>query len=444
MAVSTLVYLVAGASLFLAVVLPAAVRRLPLSAPMVLVTIGMLVGLTPMPARWVDPMRHTVVVEHLTEVCVLISLMGVGLALDRPLNLRSWRSLKAWSASWRLLAIGMPLTIAGVMAAGMGLMGMAPATALLLGAALAPTDPVLASDVQVEGPTTGVQPQDLDEEHEVRFGLTAEAGMNDGLAFPFVFAAIIWAEHGHLGSWAWHWLWFSLVVKVLLGAAAGWLVGWVLGHLAFRQPRKEMRGVLTGEPLLAVACMALAYGAAEAVHGYGFLAVFVAAVTMRWLEPEHQYHETMHEVTERLERLLTLMLLLLLGLSLTNGLLDHLNWGGVAVGLLLVFVIRPLAGWVALGIRPRREQSGGKVLTRADRGVMSFFGVRGIGTVYYLAYATHHAPFMAEGALWSTAAFTICTSVLVHGALAGPVMDWLDRHNDEQPDEAVAEPQPSH
>ena len=75
---------------------------------MVLVTIGVLVGLSPMPHRWFSPADHRVIVEHLSEVCVLLSLMGVGLALDRPLQLRNWHSWKAWSASWRLLGIAMP------------------------------------------------------------------------------------------------------------------------------------------------------------------------------------------------------------------------------------------------------------------------------------------------------------------------------------------------
>lgn len=431
--VVSVVYLVAGASLFLAVILPTALRRVPISAPMVLVTLGALIGLSPMPERWVNPADHRVFVEHVSEGCVLLSLMGVGLALDRPLQLRSWDSLKRWSASWRLLAIGMPLTIAGVALTGHWLMGLPAAAALLLGAALAPTDPVLASDVQVEGPTTGVEATDLDEEHEVRFGLTAEAGMNDGLAFPFVFAAIAWAEHGHLGSWGWHWLAWDFLGRIVIGVAVGLVVGRVLGWLAFRPPRKVLRRVLTGEPLLAVAAVALAYGLAEAVHGYGFLSVFVTAVTMRWLEPDHEYHVSMHEVTERLERLLTLMLLLLLGVSLTNGLLTDLTWGGVAVGVLLVFVIRPAAGWVALWMRHEDEHCGSdRRLTRADRAVLSFFGVRGIGTVYYIAYATGHGDFPA-GPLWSTAAFTIMLSVLVHGALAGAALDWLDKR---QPDHA--------
>lgn len=422
-----LIYLVVGAALFLAVVLPTALRRVPISAPMVLVLVGLGIGLVPgVPVDWVDPVAHHGAVEHLTELCVLVALMGVGLALDRPLSLRNWRSLKAWSASWRLLLVAMPLTIVGVMAAGMGLMGLAPATALLLGASLAPTDPVLASDVQVEGPTIDVAPDDLDEEHEVRFGLTAEAGMNDGLAFPFVHGAIAWAAAGSLGVVAWHWVWYDMLYRLVVGVACGIVVGWVLGRLAFRPPRKAIRRVLTGEPVLAVSCLALAYGAAEGLHGYGFLSVFVAAVTMRWLEPDHEYHRSMHEVTERLEMMLTLVLLLLIGMSPTTGLVHHLSWGGVAVGLLLVFVIRPLAGWLSLSIGSAHMESAGVKLNRSDRAVMSFFGVRGIGTIYYLAYATGHGNFVMEP-LWATALFTIMLSVLVHGALSGKAMEWLER-----------------
>ena len=323
----------------------------------------------------------------------------------------------------------MPLTIAGVAVAGWGLMGLAPASALLLGAALSPTDPVLASDVQVDGPTIGVEADDLDEDHEVRFGLTAEAGLNDGLAFPFVYAAITWATVGHFGDWAWQWLWWDLLARIAIGVLSGVAVGWVLGRLAFRPPRRELRRLLTGEPLLALSCLALAYGLAEALHGYGFLAVFCSAVTMRWLEPEHEYNRSMHEVTERLETLLTLLLLLLIGLAPTSGGLERLSWSGVAVGLLLVFVIRPLAGFVSLSVHNRGARSAGGRLTRHDIVVMSFFGVRGVGTIYYLAYATGHAAFPGAGQLWTTAAFTIVLSVLLHGALSGLAMDWLERRN---------------
>jgi NhaP-type Na+/H+ or K+/H+ antiporter len=137
---------------------------------------------------------------------VIISLMGVGLALDRPLNIRSWGSWRRWGTTWRLLAIAMPLSIGVTAWLGWWIMGLAPASAILLGAALAPTDPVLASDVQVEGPTTDETDEDeIDERDEVRFALTSEAGLNDGLAFPFVHLAILVLGAGTVADWGVKW-----------------------------------------------------------------------------------------------------------------------------------------------------------------------------------------------------------------------------------------------
>ena len=192
-----LVYLLLGGSLLLAAVLPQLLHRWALSAPIVLVATGMAIGLLPPLADVaLDPVAARPVIEHVTEVTVLVALMGVGLALDRPLRWRSRDSWRAWSPAWRLLGIAMPLTIGGVALLAWGPLGVAAPAALLLGAVLSPTDPVLASDVQVEGPTLEGEAEEIDEDDEVRFALTSEAGLNDGLAFPFVYAAIFLATLG--------------------------------------------------------------------------------------------------------------------------------------------------------------------------------------------------------------------------------------------------------
>ena len=192
-----LVYLVAGGALLLAVVLPALLDRWAISAPMVLVAVGLLIGFTPLPDGMpLDPQENRATIEHVTELAVIVALMGVGLAIDRPLDLRKWSSWGRWSSTWRLLAVGMPLSIAGVALLGWAV-GLSAAAALLLGAVLAPTDPVLASDVQVAGPQTG--DHEVDESDELRFTLTSEAGLNDGLAFPFVYAAILLATGSSVG-----------------------------------------------------------------------------------------------------------------------------------------------------------------------------------------------------------------------------------------------------
>jgi NhaP-type Na+/H+ or K+/H+ antiporter len=170
-------YLVAGLALLLGAVLPRLLRRYAVSAPIGFVGAGVLLGLA-VDKSHLSPIVEPALTEHLAELTILVALMGVGLAIDRPIG---WRR---WKVTWRLLLVAMPACIAAVAGAGW-LLGLAPATALLLGAVLAPTDPVLASDVQVQGPSTGADAEP-EEDDEVRFALTSEAGLNDGLAFPFV------------------------------------------------------------------------------------------------------------------------------------------------------------------------------------------------------------------------------------------------------------------
>ena len=425
-----LVYLVAGISLLLAVVLPALLDRWAISAPMVLVAVGMLIGLTPLPDSMpLDPQDNRAAIEHVTELVVLIALMGVGLALDRPLQLRTPASWRRWGATWRLLLVAMPVTIAAIAILGW-VAGLAPAAAVVLGAALAPTDPVLASDVQVAGPQTG-EDHEVDESDELRFTLTSEAGLNDGLAFPFVYVAILLATEGAVSNWALEWLGFYLVAKILIGVVAGIVVGRTLAYLAFRSNSPSLRVAERGESLLALAALVTSYGVGEVLGGYGFLSVFVCAMTFRSAERSHDYHAAMHEVAERLERLLTLFVLLVLGIAVTRGLLEALDWRGVAIGLALILVVRPVAGILALTPWAKGPDDGG--MTRPQRWATAFFGVRGVGSLYYLAYAAGQAPELGQNWLWSTVSFTIIASVFVHGALSTPVMSRLDAQPQGQP-----------
>jgi NhaP-type Na+/H+ or K+/H+ antiporter len=417
-----LVYLVAGVSLLLAIVLPDLLHRWAVSAPMVLVGVGMALGLTPLPDDLpLDPQANRAAIEHVTELVVIVALMGVGLALDRPLELRRWSSWRRWSATWRLLAVAMPLTIAATALLGWAA-GLAAPAALLLGAVLAPTDPVLASDVQVAGPQTG--DHEVDETDEVRFTLTSEAGLNDGLTFPFVYAAILLATQGAVSNWGLAWLGWYLVLKVVLGVAVGLAVGRLLAFVAFRSSNRSLRVAERGESLLALAALVASYGAGEVVGGYGFLSVFVCAMTFRSAERTHDYHAAMHEVAERLERLLTLFVLLVLGIALTRGLLTALDWRGAAIGLALLLVIRPATALLALRAFQRSD-----AVSTSEQWAIAFFGVRGVGSIYYLAFASGEDPVLAQDWLWSTVAFTIVASVLLHGVLATPVMSRLDRAN---------------
>ncbi len=196
----------------------------------------------------------------------------------------------------------------------------------------------------------------------------------------------------------------------MVGVALGIAVGAVLARVAFWSRSPSLRLAERGEPLLALAALVTAYGVAEVAGGYGFLAVFACAMTFRSAERHHHYHRAMHEVVERLERLFTLIILLVLGVAITRGLLNALDLRGVAIGLALIFLVRPVAAYVSLAVRARPSDSPGG-LRRGERAAVAFFGVRGVGSLYYLAYALGQLELAEEAWLWSTVGFTVVASV---------------------------------
>ncbi|MFC8405684.1 cation:proton antiporter [Streptomyces griseoincarnatus] len=410
MTTADLLFALLGAVALAAAVLPRLLARKPLSLPLVFLALGAAVQLLPLPLPEIDPVADGVWVEHLAEICVVLSLMGAGLALNRPFGRATWQGV------WRQLGITMPLTIAAVAALAWGLLDWPAAAALLLAAVLAPTDPVLASEVRVGEPTDAEHDED-----EVRFTLTGEAGLNDGLAFPFVAAATALAAAGGqiTGGGVGHWLLVDVLYKCTAGVAAGLAVGALLGRLFFRARWRAMRLSEHSEGFVALGVTFLAYGVTELVHGYGFLAVFVTACRIRSAERTHGYHGVLHDFVEQIERLLTAGLLFLAGAFVAQGGLGPLSWQGAAVGMVLPFVVRPLAGWVA--------QFGAAAGPR-ERVVTAFFGIRGIGSLFYLAYALDSHDFgVPPEVLWAVVTFTVVASVVLHGVSATPVISRLDR-----------------
>lgn len=395
-----------GVVVLLTAWLPMILRELPLSLPIFCIGLGALIFAIPdLPGVMPHPLEQLPLVERSSELVVIISLMGAGLKIDRPFG---WRR---WTFTWRLLGIAMPLTILGLAWLGYSLLGLGAASAVLLAGALAPTDPVLASDVQVGPPRSG-------EEDEVRFTLTSEAGLNDGLAFPFVLLAVsLTQERISVTSLA-EWFASAVLWKIAAGIAMGYAVGRVLGWLTFHLPNRAKLS-RTGSGFVALGITCLAYGATEMVRGYGFLAVFVAALALRATKREDSYHEKLHDFAEELERLLMMVLLVLLGGTMTGGqLFRALSWEAVTFGLMALFVIRPLAGWIGLiGTKP----------PAGERLAISFFGIRGLGSIYYLAYALRHQEFDHADTLWSTAGFVILVSIVLHGITVTPVMRRLDQ-----------------
>ena len=399
-----------GAAIILAFWLPRFISgREPTASPLLILFGVISFFIVPELATSLDPRQQSRIWELASELAVIVALFGTGIRID---DLSTYRR---WQPTVRLLMIAMPLTIAATALMGYAFAGMTVAGALLLGAVLAPTDPVLAGDVQVGPPTEGG-------EHPIRFSLTTEAGLNDGLAFPFVHLGLL---IGAVGFSVQHvlvdWLLIDVIYRIAMGCAAGAATGWLLGRILFAIPRGTPLAD-TGSGVLALACVLVCYGATELLEGYGFIACFVAGITFRRVEAKHEFHGRLHSFNEAIELALTALLLVLIG-AVIPLLWEDLDIAHAAIAVLLLFVVRPLSGWISLM---------GTDLRRRERHVVAFYGVRGVGSIYYLAYATGHLEFINEGQLWATIALTILLSTLVHGLTASIIVDRVKEEGEEE------------
>jgi NhaP-type Na+/H+ or K+/H+ antiporter len=422
-------FLAAGLVLLSMALAGSVIRRLPLSSSTVYLAVGVVLGPLGLALLLVDPVAHAPVIEVVTEIAVLISLFTAGLKLRLPLRDR------AWLPPIRLASIGMVLTV--VMIAGIGVvgLGMSLGAAVLLGAILAPTDPVLASDVQVS---------DAFDRDRVRFTLTGEAGLNDGTAFPFVMLGLGLLGLHDLGPMGLRWVSIDLVWAVAVGLGLGTLLGTIVGRAVVHLRSRSAVAVGMDE-LLLLGLIAVSYGAALVIGAYGFLAVFAAGLAVRRLErqvsgdeppdelrrpaaepdeatelpaevaPAHVAHSLM-TFNESIERVAEVGLVILVAAALSRVGLDPAALWLVP---LLFLVVRPLAvlgGLVGAGLRGRH------------RVLCAWFGIRGIGSLYYLAYATNHGldPELA-GRMTALTLAVVAASIVVHGVSVTPLMDWYER-----------------
>jgi sodium/hydrogen antiporter len=382
-----------GLAIILAYWLPRFFSGREPAASALLIGLGaLLFGWMPGLPEAVSPLLAPKPWEIVSELCVILGLFGVGLRIDRV------TSFARWGPTVRLLAVAMPLTILCVAALGWAAAGMTLAGALLLGSVLAPTDPVLAGDVQVGRPTEGG-------EHPVRFTLTTEAGLNDGLAFPFVHLSLAIAAAAALtpdllGTW----LVRDVAYRIVVGAVCGVAIGWLLGKVLFDFPRENALAK-TEAGVFALAGVFVAYGMTELAEGYGFIAAFVSGLTLRRSESDHAFHVRLHDFSETIEHALTAMLLIGLGAAMP-ALLKALDLTSAAIALALILLVRPLAGLVSLaGVRLRTP----------ERLVVACYGVRGVGSIYYLSYAGSHMQLENEAQLWAITAFAILVSTVLNG-----------------------------
>lgn len=385
-------------------------KRAPATSAMIYLAVGLVVGPTGFNLFHFNPLKQSALLEVLTEVAVLISLFSAGVKMPAPFSMARWR------APMLLATASMGLTVAMVAGFACWVLGLPLGAGILLGAIVAPTDPVLATDVQVR------HPGDRD---QLRFNLTCEAGMNDGSAFPFVVLGLGLLGLHDLGDSGLRWLLVDVLWATAAAIAIGVAFGVGLARLSAMLRRPPYQHDLMDD-FLGLGLIGVVYGLCVWVQAWGFLGVFFAAVALRQTEfrlsraeRDLQLDVPPTEVSigslvfkEHLERLSELILVLLVGGSLF---LNSWSWAAVSLALFLFLVARPLSVFVALyglGTAPRML------------GLTGWFGVRGIGSLYYLMYAIQHGlPEPLALTLIQMTLIVVTLSILVHGISVKPLME---------------------
>jgi NhaP-type Na+/H+ or K+/H+ antiporter len=392
--------------------LPSISQKIRVSSPVMLLLIGILIYLVGTPLGWSEFLWSDKSMMVFSEAIVIISLMGAGLKIG------SDYSFKAWKRPLLLIVFTMPLTMLAVYLFGVYFMALSIPASLLLAAALAPTDPVLASDVQLDDPKREYNIKD-----KLRFSLTAEGGLNDGMAFPFTWLAVLVAQAGSFAAINFgNWLWDKLLLKVVIGVAMGLLVGRGIGHLISYLNKRA--GIKSNDGFLALSLTFAVYGVSELLHGYGFVAVFFAGLSLRYSENVSGiYKQKMHDFSHEIERLLIVVWIIIFGSTIMNGILAMTDWKGILFSALFVVVVRPLAGLISLaGIKD----------TFKSKLALSFLGIRGVGTIFYLSWAFLQTDvFENKLELYSISVHIILFSIILHGLTAPSIISYFQKNREE-------------
>jgi len=417
--------------------------RMPVSTSMLYLLAGLAAGPLGLAMAAPELTSHATLLEHLTEIIVLLSLFTSGMKMSLGLH------DKRWFPPLRLALGSMLATVLMITAAGVALLGLPLGAAVLLGGILAPTDPVLATEVQVDNPS---------DRDQLRFALTGEGGLNDGTAFPVVMLGLGLLGVHELGTLGWRWLLVDVLWATGAGIAIGAALGTGLGRLVLHLRHRHQEAV-GYENFFALGLIGLAYGMAVLLHAYGFLAVFAAGLALRHAaqvgteaaltsqggvsneraaaaaeqEVEAALHSPQPESAVRMatdpQHAPAYMARAVLNF---NEQLDRIGEmvGVVVLGLLLWAVAWPVAAlWfvplMLLVVRPLSVLAGlaGSKISPVQRRLIGWFGIRGIGSLYYLCFAISHGlPSPHVQTLVGLTMAVVVTSIVVHGMSVTPMM----------------------
>lgn len=395
-----------GIIALLAATIPIVFVRRHITPPIIYLCIGIIAFLFNIHYNFIS-LDNMQAIEKVSEFVVIVSLTNAGLKIKEPF---AW---KTWKYAIRLLAITMPLTIIAASYISWWIVGLAPAAALLYGAVIAPTDPVLASEFQTSGPSE-------EDQSKTKLGLTAEAGANDGLAFPFTYLSIAASTLGYdYENWIGTWFINDFIIKIAIGVVAGLLTGWILYRIIFSITSKDQVSKVS-RGILSLALTLVPYAITEMIGGYGFIAVFVAACIFSKYEDDNEHMESLHDFNEELENIFVTFIFIGSGIYMAANYELFIDYKIMTTVIVMVFIIRPLTGWIALlktGLIPFQKF------------VLSFYGIRGIGSVFYLAYAFNSAEFLNKETLLRLVVATIFFSVLVHGFSARFVQKRIHKYD---------------
>ncbi|MDX1470846.1 MAG: cation:proton antiporter [Flavobacteriaceae bacterium] len=400
-----------GAATVLMAYIPIFAEKLKITFTLPVLILGVLLFYIGIPINWPEPLWDNEWVKIITELIVVISLMGAGLKIGFRYSREHWRK------PLKLIHTTMPLYILGIFILAYYLLGLDGPVSLLLAAVCAPTDPVMATEMQIED-----KGEAKDKNTGLRYLLTAEAGLNDGMAFPFVFLAILWSKASNFSQIDFsEWVFFYLIYKIVIGIIIGSVLGYLYSLSIDNIDTKKYNKILSG--FVAIALAITSFALAEMASGYGFLSAFFTGLFAQYHNHKYNRDHSKTEMvifTQEMEKVLVVLWTLLFGGFIASGILGYTDIWGIVLALAIILVLRPLAG--ILGMFKTDY-------TKKKKWAVAFFGIKGIGSFFYLSFAFTEQSFNSSLELYAIVSWVVLFSIVIHGLTGPRVISYFEKHN---------------